>query len=38
MNLEIHSEIAIERVWRFTWGGHNRASFEIHLEAVIKQV
>jgi len=43
VNLEMHSEAVIERVWRCTWrpwscelGGRNRASLEIHLEAVIE--
>jgi len=35
VNLEMHSEIEIEGVWRCTSGGCNRASLEIHLEAVI---
>jgi len=45
VNLEMHSEIVNERVCRCTWrpsscelGGRNRASLEIHLEAVIEQV
>jgi len=45
VNLEMHSEIIIEQVWRCTlrpcWcdlAGHNRASLEIHLEAMIERV
>jgi len=45
VNLEMHSEIVIERVWLCPcrpWlcelGGRNRASVEMHLEAVIERV
>ena len=45
VNLEMHSEIVIERVCRCTWrpwlcehGGGNRASLEMHLDAVIRRV
>ena len=49
MNLEMHSEIVIERVWRCTWrarssefgdalGGRDRASLEMHSEIVIERV
>jgi len=38
VNLEVHYEIVIEGVWRFTCGGRSRASLEIHLEAVIERV
>jgi len=37
VNLEMHSDIMIERVWRCTCGGRNRASLEIHLEVVIER-
>ena len=33
MNLEMHSEIVIERVWRCTCGGHDHAN----LKAVIDE-
>jgi hypothetical protein len=43
VNLEMHSEAVIERVWRpessefgDTLGGCDRASLEMHLEAVIE--
>jgi len=36
VNLEMQSEIVIGGVWRCTCGGDNRASLEIHLEAVIE--
>jgi len=46
VNSEMHLEAVIERVWRCTWrlrsselrdvlGGRDRASLEMHLEAVI---
>jgi len=46
VNSEMHLEALIERVWRCTWrlrsselrdalGGWDRASFEMHLEAII---
>ena len=41
LNIQMHSEIMIEWVWRSTWracscylGDRNRASLEIHLEAI----
>jgi len=48
VNSEIHSEAVIERVWRCTWrprlrelrdalGGHDRASLEMHFEAIIER-
>jgi len=47
VTLEMHSEAVIERVWRCTWrprsselrdalGGRDRASLDMHLEAVIE--
>jgi len=49
VNSEIHSEAVIERAWRCTWrprsselraalGGRDRASLEMHWEAVIERV
>jgi len=38
VNSEMHSEIVIERVWRWTCGLRNGASWEIHLVAVIELV
>jgi len=49
VNLEMHSDIAIEGVCRCTWrplssefgdalGGRHRAGLEMHLEAVIERV
>ena len=32
MNLEIHSEIAIERVWRYALADHDRADLEAVFE------
>jgi hypothetical protein len=48
VNIEMHSKIAIERVWRCTCraysskfgdalGGRDRATLEMHLEAVIER-
>jgi len=38
VNLEMHSEIVIERVWRCSCEGRNQVSLEMHLEAVIEGV
>jgi len=49
VNSELHSDAIIEQVWRCTWkaesnlfgdtvGGHDRARFEMHWEALIEWV